>query len=450
VTGWPQLLTSRTVHARRAPGTVVRCGLTDTILADLPVSVVFFFPRPLDEERLAAGLATALDRLPVFGGRLRTCADDTLEIVCDDAGVPMATYDVDETLGEAIGHVVLAASGYVDHVDAVPARTGGHPLLTVRVSRLADGSTALGCSWHHAVGDMQSFLVLMRVWSAAVEDLPLPDVLVVPDRDAYLDEALPRQDSGRPGFRLPDADEAAVLRREVMVAQRANRTVQVYLGAEEVGRLRQKFSAEVGRTLSVNDVLCAHLVTTIRELDGDAEDRFVTIPVNVRRLLDLPATVLGNLLGEIHLRTVGGAPAEKLAAEIRAAVGDFAESHLNLRANQAFLASVGRSRFRDCVPVGFDPVHKTFSISNWSRFGGYDITFRGQRPVLFSPAANLQLPWVSWLVEGFDNTGFLYTVVLPAKLAAKLRGEAGRAALHRYREPGDPLPALAGAVRKLA
>jgi len=118
---------SRTIHAERAQGTVVRCGLTDTVLADIPVSVVFFFPQPLDGDRLAAGLATALDHLPVFGGRLRTSADDSLEIVCDNAGVPMTTYDVDETLGDAIGHVALAASGYVDHVDAVPARTGGHP-----------------------------------------------------------------------------------------------------------------------------------------------------------------------------------------------------------------------------------------------------------------------------------------------------------------------------------
>jgi Transferase family len=419
------------------------------MLADIPVSVVYFFPQPLDEDRLAAGLAVALNHLPVFGGRLRTRADDTLEIVCGNTGVPMTTYDVDETLAEAIGHVALAASGYVDHIDASAARTGDHPLLTIRVSRLSDGSTALGCSWHHSVGDMQSFLILMRLWSAAVEGLPLPDVLVVPDRDAYLDDALPSQDSGRPGFRLPGDDEAAALQREVMVAGRANRTVQVYLGAEEVSRMRQKFSAEVGRALSVNDVLCAHLVTTVRQLDDDVEDRFLAIPVNVRRLLDLPATLIGNVLGEIHLRAAGGGAPETLAADIRAAVGDFAGTHLNLRANQAFLASVGPSRFRECVPVGFDPMHKTFTVSNWSRFGAYDIVFGGQQPVLFSPAANLQLPWVSWLIEGFENTGFLYTVVLPAKLAARLRGDTGRAALHRYREPGDPLPVLAAAVRKL-
>jgi hypothetical protein len=115
-----------------------------------------------------------------------------------------------------------------------------------------------------------------------------------------------------------------------------------------------------------------------------------------------------------------------------------------------FLESIGQSRLRDCVPLGFDLARRTFTFTNWCRFGGYDITFDGHRPVLFSPAANLQLPWRSWLIEGFGNTGFVLTIVVPARLAGRLRSPDGRAALHHYREPGDVLPALAGAVRKLA
>ena len=84
------------VRAGAAPGTVVRCGLTDTMLADVPVSLVLFFERELDVERLADGLAKALDRVPVFAGRLRTMADRRLEIVCVDEGVPFSVYDVAE------------------------------------------------------------------------------------------------------------------------------------------------------------------------------------------------------------------------------------------------------------------------------------------------------------------------------------------------------------------
>lgn len=69
--------------------------------------------------------------------------------------------------------------------------------------------------------------------------------------------------------------------------------------------------------------------------------------------------------------------------------------------------------------------------------------------MFFSPAANLPLPWVSWMVEGFEGSGYLFTVVLPAKLAGRLRGAEGRAVLHRFRDPADVLPTAAGSVPKV-
>lgn len=446
--GWAKERESRTIRAGQASGTVVRCGLMDTTLADLPVSVVFFFARALDETRLADGLARALAHVPVFGGRLHT-RDEALEIVCDDAGVPMTFVDVDEPLGGAIGRVTLPTSGFVTHVDAAAARHGEHPLLTVQVSRLSDGGTAVGCSWHHAVGDITSFLLLMRAWSAAVEGVPPPAVQVIEDRDAYLDGVLPRTDCGRPGLRLPDAAEAAELRRQVEMAARSVRTVQVYLGDAEVGRMREELGASAGQKLSRNDALCAHLVSTLRRLDGDARSRVLTLPVDMRRRYDLPPGAVGNMLSEISLPWAPDDGPAALAVAIRGAVDDFTRSHLSFRANHAFVDAIGRSRLRDCVSVGFDPANRAISVSNWSRLDAYGIVFEGQRPVAFSPVTSFQLPWVSWLVEGFDDSGFLYTVAVPSALAARLRGAEGRAALHRYRHPDDPLPPLVAGSRKL-
>ncbi|MFC9330445.1 acyltransferase [Kitasatospora sp. NPDC057015] len=448
MSAWPQLRESRTIRAGRAPGTVVRCGLVDTMLADLSVSVVYFFERRLDEELLTAGLARALERLPVFAGRLRT-VDGRLEIVCDDSGVPVDSYDVDETLAEAMGRVTMPSARLADPVEAAAGRAGGLPLFTVRVSRLADGGTALGCSWHHAVGDVQTFTLLMRAWSAAVEGAELPPAELVEDQDAFLRGVLPAEDCGRPGFRLPEPAEAEQLGREVAGALRSNRTVQVYFGPAEVDRMRQEFGARAGRRLSTGDVLCAHVVSSVRELDGDEEVRWLTVPVNVRRPLGLSADLVGNLLSEIHLPWAPKEGPPALAAALRAAVEDFTGEHLNLRANLGFLESIGRERFADCVPLGFDPGRRRFTFSNWSGFGAYGIAFGGQRPVFFSPAANLPLPWVSWLVEGFEGSGYLFTVVLPAKLAGRLRGAEGRAVLHRFRDPADVLPAAAGSVPKV-
>lgn len=445
---WPQLRDTRTVRAGVAPGTVLRCGLVDTMLADLSVSVVLFFDRALDEERLAAGLARALERVPVFAGRLRT-VDGVLEAVCDDSGVPMVSYSVDGTLAESMGRVTAPGAQHVDPLDARSARTGDGPLFGVRVTRTGDGGTVLGCSWHHAIGDLQSFALLLRAWSAAVEGEELPVAELVEDQDALLDRVLPAEDCGRPGFRVPEEAERLLLDREVAAGPRANRTVQLYFGDDEIARMREEFGAAAGVKVSAGDAVCAHVVHTVRELDGDPETRWLTVPVNVRRPLGLPDTLIGNLLGDIHLPYTPADGPGALAGALRTAVRDYAEEHLNLRSNLRFLAELGRPGLAGCVPLGFDPQHRRFSFSNWSRFGLYDASFQGQRPVFFSPTANYPLPWVSWSVEGFGGTGLLTTLVVPARLAARLRGTDGRAALHRYRDPSDRLPALLAAVPKV-
>jgi hypothetical protein len=205
-----------------------------------------------------------------------------------------------------------------------------------------------------------------------------------------------------------------------------------------------------GRRLSTNDVLCGHVQSTIRALDEDVEARAVAIPVNLRRRLGLPEGVVGNFASEIYLTHAPKSPADAIAVEIRAAVNDYVDAQLNIRTDWAFISSLGRSRMRDCVPIGFNPRRKSMIITNWSNFGVYDVAFGGRTPVLFSPLTNRSLPWVAWLVEGFGGQGTLFMVALPARLANKLRGAQGRAALHTYRDPDEELPALAKAIRKLA
>ncbi|MEV4559826.1 acyltransferase [Kitasatospora sp. NPDC049285] len=438
----------RTVRAEGTPGadTVsVRCSVGDLSLADLPVSVVLCYDRLLDADALAAGLARALAHLPAFAGRLRTAPGGELYLDCTGAGVPFTVADAPYTLEEALDRVLLPTSGLVDHVQATRARQEDLPLLTVRLNRLADGTSALGISWHHAIGDMQTFALLLRTWSACTEDLPLPPVDLAADRDAYLDAHLPPVDGGAPTLRLPSAAENEALRREIASAALANRTLQVYFTPGEVARLRDEFSAEAGRRLSANDALCAHLLAVLREVDGGASEPSLTMPVNLRRVLGLPDGALGNLLGEIRLPWRAGTTPAGFAAELRGAVEEFTERHLSVRSTRLFLEALGRDRVTDCIPTGFDPARRTLTLSNWCRLGLYDHPLAGALPVAFSPVATLQLPWTSWLVEGPGGTGHLYTVVLPTRVAGRLR--AARALLHRHREDDEPLPATAS--RKL-
>lgn len=453
MSGWPRLRETRTIRAGAPagkPAAVIRCDISDLMLVELSVTVVFFFERELGVDRLADSLSGALGRLPAFAGRLRR-RDGALEIVCDDSGVPLTVYEADETLPEAIGRMTLPQSGFAETVDPKAAQLGGPPLMTVQLSRLADGATALGCSWHHAVGDMRSFMVLMQTWSALAEGLAPPDAVFVEDRDAAIERVLPAEDSGRPGFRRVEREEMELLDKAFAAAPRANRAVQLYFGAREVARMKERYAAAAHRRLSTNDVLTAHLVTCVRRLDEDAQARALTIPVDLRRFLGLSPIATGNLVGEIHLECPPAGPAEELAARIRAAVDDFPAAHLSLRTSRRLLAKHGPALLDECVPLGFDPANRTFMVSNWSASGIYDTVFEGCRPTAFAPGISYPLPWVAWIVEGFEGAGFLCTVVVPAALAARLRGAAGAEVLHCFREPGDEsdLPALAGKVRKL-
>ncbi|RKE18926.1 acyltransferase [Streptomyces sp. TLI_171] len=432
----------RTVRAGRPGPGPVRCSVGDLLLADLPVSVVFFHDRALDPDTLADGLARALDRLPEFAGRLRTTEDGDLWIDTDDSGIPFTVADAPYTLTEAFDRMALPAGGLVDHVRAAEARRGDLPLLTVRLNRLTDGGCALGISWHHAVGDMQTFATLLRTWSACTEGTPLPEVDRAPDRDLHLDAHLPAEDCGTPALRLPDPAETAELRRAFAAATLANRTVQIWFAPGETERLRAGYSAEAGRRLSANDALCAHLLHVLREIDGaQDEEQTLTMPVNLRRVLGLPDGALGNLLGEIRLPWRPGTTPARYATELRTAVEEFTEKHLSVRSNLRFLDSVGRRRVGDCIPVGFDPARRTLTLSSWCRLGLHELPLAGRLPVAFSPAATLQLPWTSWLVEGPGGQGHLYTVVLPTRAAAKLRS-AGEL-LHPHRRDEDPRPAVA-------
>ena len=98
------------------------------------------------------------------------------------------------------------------------------------------------------------------------------------------------------------------------------------------------------------------------------------------------------------------------------------------------------------MPLAFDPARRTFSLRNWGRAGAYEVRFGTGRPVWFGPEVPVPAPWAGWIAEGFGGEGHLVTVVLPARLAGRLRADPG---LHAYRE-GEALPPLATEVRKLA
>ena len=174
----------RPLHAQRLE---VRCNVGDAIVANLAVHVVFFFERHLDTRALTGAFAHALANLPIFAGRLAV-DDGRMRIRCEGQGVPFTSVSSGRTLREAIRSASEDTGLWlIDPVNGASARLGWSPLCKVRVTQLADDATAIGFSWHHAIGDMQTAMHFMNAWAAAAADKPLAEPLIVEDRAAYLD-----------------------------------------------------------------------------------------------------------------------------------------------------------------------------------------------------------------------------------------------------------------------
>ena len=215
--------------------------------------------------------------------------------------MPFTTVSSDRTLCEAIRSASEDSGLWlVDPVNGATARWGFGPLCKVRVTHLADDATAIGVSFHHAIGDMQTLMFFMNAWAAAAADEPLAEPLIVEDRAAYLDEHLPADGAREPGVRCLGLAEIARSALYLAKDARKQRTLSVYFGDDEIARMRDSlWKPDAG--LSANDVVCAHVSEALMNADPAVDHRTLAIAVNTRNRCGLDPMLVGNIITTLNL-----------------------------------------------------------------------------------------------------------------------------------------------------
>ena len=212
----------------------IRCNVGDVALSNVAVHLVFFFERRLDSKALAGAFAHALTSFPMFAGRM-ALVGGRMRIRCKGQGAPFTSVSSGHTIREAIQSVSEDRGGWlIDPVNGATARWGFGPLCKVRVTHLADNATAIGFSWHHAIGDMQTAMHFINAWAAAAADKPLADPLIVEDRAAYLDAHLPADGAREAGVRCLGLAEIARSALYMAKDARKQRTLSLYYGEDEI------------------------------------------------------------------------------------------------------------------------------------------------------------------------------------------------------------------------
>ncbi len=419
------------------------------MVANLGMHIVFFFERQLDTPALRRAFAHALTNLPVFAGRLGV-KDGRMRIRAAGQGVPFTTASSDRTLHDAIRSSsedsdppaprVRGGLWLVDPVNGATARWGFGPLCKVRVTHLADDATAIGVSWHHAIGDMQTLMLLMNAWAAAAAGKVLAVPLIVEDRAAYLDERLPADGASELGVRCLGLAEFARSALYLAKDARKQRTLSVYFGDDEITRMRGAY--ENRKRLSANDVVCAHVAEALMKADPTVDRRILAIAVNARKRCGLDPMLVGNIITTLNLELRRGEDASSIAERIRHYVDHFVDEHCDMRVNQKFLDDAGAWRGARCVSTAFDPARWNPVVSNLSGFGAYRLQFEGAFTAYYTLLMQLPVAGLGMLVEGADGRGLVFQIVLPPKEFEAMSSPAIRDHMHRFRRGGDDIPRL--------
>ena len=214
------------------------------------------------------------------------------------------------------------------------------------------------------------------------------------------------------------------------------KSIYLYFTPEEITALKTSVSDAVGRKLSRNDVVCAHILNCLSSCRNDnAKTHTASVVVNFRTRIGMQPTVQGNYIDALQVAFLKDNATEEIADAINYSIAHYVEDSFGLKelpdiiAKNEGLKNIGRMIHEDLLPH-----NKNLVITNWSNFGVYSLDFGIEAPYLFLPLTQSPLPWMGLIVEGFENKGLLVSAVLPSRIAKRFLSPKMLEKIHCYRK----------------
>ncbi|MCE5316130.1 MAG: hypothetical protein LLG04_02035 [Parachlamydia sp.] len=404
---------------------LIKCWLTDHLVLRTPVPVAFFYREPIPVEKIIDSLGHVLSDFPLFAGRI-VKRQDQICIDCGNQGVQLRTLHVEGSLFQQLAQFEKLE----DFVDLVDPWQG--PVLTMKLSYFSDGM-ALGCCWHHSVGDMSSFMEFLKALSAFATGKSYQTPCLVKDRESYLEPWLQpwlSQEAAEKHCRLKRLSPLDILRFLKQIYS-PKKSVYLYFTQQELEALRQN----LGSTLTRNDVLSAHLLNLLACCRTDQKPiHNASIVLNFRKRIGMPQNALGNYVDAVPLQIPQPQEVSVLAHAIHAAVHNYGPETVKRHPSLNLIEKFGGLwQIQRILPTDYLPHHRNLIITNWSNFDVYSIDFGLAKPHLFLPVGRALIPWVCCIAEGFDNQGLLAVLLLPSKVAKRLASPLMQEEVHKYR-----------------
>lgn len=425
------------VQANHFTPQTITCSITDQLL-NVPVPVCFFYKQSVNHQTLIESLQTVLTDFPIFAGVLKVL-NGHLQIECNNQGIPFRVINDDSTLNQIIEDLPnLDNNRFIDTFEVKKIIVNQSPITTIRLTYFSCGGMALGICWHHAIGDMQTFMQLMQAWSNVFNNKEYALPLIVDDREAYLQAHLKPNQNTISGVRYLSIGELLKLILYRPFAARTKTVLRFHFSEMELDNMKQMFSDINGESISKNAALCAHMMGLIYKLDSGKDERKLSIVVNYRAKEKLPDAISGNFVTCVNLLVNQQIHSFELAKKLKTAVNHFQELHMDFFPTKKCIENKGgRKKLNRFASIFFNPLEKTLMVTNWSKFDVFDILFGEAQPFYFTSLSNYPFSWLASITNSFSNNGLIYSIHLPNKLAKKLVQVQNLQEVHKYRDKED-------------
>lgn len=443
----PHLIKANTYQSK-----IVRCNAFDEILREVPVSVAFYYKNALDADVLKRTLTQALDIFDIFSARL-TYIKGQFSLDCNNQGVTFSTTQHEFEMNDIFKNQFSTQNNDLlfELINPKTLIKKQEAVLTVKVNYFKEGGMCLGMTWHHAVGDMQTFMSFMKAWSNLSAGKAIVSPVFVGDRHEHIANNLPKNEN---------KDEAAVRKIGLIEGLKLlyymkfkgekQRWVQFYFTDKELKNMHQAYSQDADGFLSQNDVLSAHILSTLTETlpqNGKIQGRRLDMAINFRGRTKLDPNLMGNMVSTIKLACEPGDSPVALAKEIRNKVTHFADKHLDYYASLDYIENNGgRAKIAQFVPDWLNPYGNALLLTSWTNFGVYDIDFGVEKPFYFATMGPALFPWISSIFEGPNNQGLTYVASLPNSVTDEMVETTLLKKINQFRGPGEVIPVLARAL----
>jgi hypothetical protein len=401
----------------------VKCSVNDHLAFSAPVSVLYFYHQIIHKDVIINALKTALHDFPIFAGRLFK-SSEALWIHCENQGVQVSSVWLNGKIAVSLSDLQgLDALKFVDLIDPFKALKNQLPLLTIKLSYAEEGMV-IGYCWHHSLGDMATFMLFLKALSATAQGKSYPLPYMPLDRACHFKQHLeekitaPVKKERAHFLKFLTWVETFQLLRHVYAKREC---VYFYFSESQIRTLQELVSQKAGIQLSRNVVLCAHLLALTSRY-RKTKPKYTSFALNMRPRLQLPSNLLGNFSDLVSVLIDTPHHTESAAKAIHQAIENYEYNYFQETIEIEKWTNKNGALKKLCrfMPTTLLPKQNQLVITNWMHFGVYTIDFGVASPYLFLPVGAVPLPWVSCIVEGFDNQGLLVALVVPSTVAKSL------------------------------